>query len=283
MSRDNRKHIAQDTLHILDQGFYINGRGKKISIAELQHNAVGHTKLYRPEETDQMLLQELPVSLAPPATCSVVRSTTLDAVRTLAQKGENRVVALNFASAKNPGGGFLGGSQAQEESIARATGLFPTLLAAEEYYDVNRKTKSCMYTDYMIYSPDIPIIKDEAGSNLEEPVLCSIITAPAVNYGVVAQRETNMIHTVPEVMKRRIAKVLSIAATNGHRAIVLGAWGCGVFKNDPDKIARYFYEVIESEYKNQFSTIVFAIYSKNERFVRPFEVLFGAEEMEVTS
>ena len=75
-------------------------------------------------------------------------------------------------------------------------------------------------------------------------------------------------------MKRRIEKVLAIALKHGHQSIVLGAWGCGVFQNDPNDMARYFKEVIEEKFNNQFQKITFAIYARNERFIKPFQEAF---------
>lgn len=63
---------------------------------------------------------------------------------------------------------------------------------------------------------------------------------------------------------------MMIALAHGHQNIVLGAWGCGVFRNDPKDIARYFKEVIFAEFADRFQKIVFAIYAKDERFIQPF-------------
>ena len=276
--RINRKNIAEDTLEILSQGFFISANGERIEIATKQQFAEENTVTYSPEISDNLIANRQ--SAAEQVTESgtqitVTGETTLDAVRRLIKEGEEDVVCLNFASAKNPGGGFLGGSQAQEESIARSTGLYNCLLKADEYYQTNRNTKSCFYTDYMIYSPAIPIIKDEAGNNLDALYTTAVITAPAVNRGVVKSRESERLPEVESVMKRRIEKVLAIALAHKHKTIVLGAWGCGVFQNDPVKIASYFKEVIDAKFENAFSKIVFAVYSRNERFIKPFQMEFG--------
>ncbi|MAX81710.1 MAG: TIGR02452 family protein [Crocinitomicaceae bacterium] len=273
-NREYRKQLAEETLQILDKGFYTSVSGKKIDISQLQHKAEQFTKVYTPEESDE-LLKQLPYTTADFETnISVTNQATLDAVRMLIAEGHEDVLCLNFASAKNPGGGFLGGSQAQEESIARSTGLYNCQIKTQGYYETNRKHKSCMYTDYMIYSPFVPIIKDEDGNNLNQQMHCAIITAPAVNKGVVKHREPGRLQDVEQVMKRRIRKVLAIARTNNHKTLVLGAWGCGVFQNDPNDIAVYFREVITSDFSHQFEKIVFAIYSSNPKFITPFMAEF---------
>ncbi len=275
MSRNDRKLIAEETLQILKQGYFVTPSNRTISIEELQAECEANTRVYSPKTSDNLLQYRTANPLATPTKISVTNQTTLDAVRDLIKAGNEDVLCLNFASAKNPGGGFLGGSQAQEESIARATGLYKSLLQAEMYYDTNRNTKSCFYTDYMIYSPDVPVFKDEGGNNLEELVSCGIITAPAVNTGVVKRKEPHRLSEIEAVMKRRIAKVLAISLEHRHRCIVLGAWGCGVFQNDPVDMARYFREVIEEQFRNEFREIVFAIYARNERFINPFYKEFG--------
>ncbi|MFT4533772.1 MAG: hypothetical protein ACJA1A_000347 [Saprospiraceae bacterium] len=122
----------------------------------------------------------------------------------------------------------------------------------------------------MIYTPETPIFKKENGENMDVLICASVITAPAVNAGVVIHREPARMGEIEKVMKRRISKVLAISHSNNHRILVLGAWGCGVFRNDPIDMARYFREVLEDDFKNVIEEIVFAVYSKNEKFITPF-------------
>lgn len=269
-NRDFRKQIAENTLEILRKGFFKSPSGSTINISELQSKAEALTKVYTPQESDYLIENSSFPNALNETKIEVVNKPTLEAVRDLITHGYKDVLCLNFASARNPGGGFLGGSQAQEESIARSTGLYNCQIKTSGYYETNRKEKSCIYTDYMIYSPFVPIIKDEQGNTINSKEYCAIITAPAVNRGIVKLKEPQRLTEVETVMKRRIRKILAISLQNNHKSIVLGAWGCGVFQNDPQDIARYFKEVIESEFKNKFNTIVFAIYSKNERFIKPF-------------
>lgn len=277
-NREKRRKIAEDTLAILDAGYYTSPTGKRVDIAAVQAQAEAGTKLYTPEASDELLQgHTYPEALEHPTRFSVINETTLNAVRALVDEGVDKVLCLNFASARNAGGGFLGGSQAQEESIARSTGLYNCQQKTPDYYEINRATKSCVYTDHMIYSPAVPIIKDEEGNNLEELVTCAVITAPAVNTGVVKNREPERMPEIEGIMKRRIRKVLAIALDNAHRNIVLGAWGCGVFQNDPQDIARYFREVLEEDvFKQRFERVVFAIYARQDRFINPFLKEFGA-------
>lgn len=274
INRNKRKLIAEHTLELIETGFFIDYRGNKINIKEDVNQAKDFTKVYTPKESNQLIENRQSLHNQTSTVFEVTNETTLNAVRRLIGEGHLNPLYLNFASAKNAGGGFLGGSQAQEESIARATALYPCLLGAEEYYQENRRSKSAFYTDYMIYSPVVPIFKDEDGNLLNEVVKASVITAPAVNKGALKQKGINQLEAIEDIMKRRIEKVLAIALENRHDTIVLGAWGCGVFQNDPEDIASYFHEVIHSKFENVFSKIVFAVYASNERFIKPFQLLF---------
>ncbi len=271
MKKSTRRVIAQETLKIIEQGYFQNSKEEKIAIAKVQKSALNGTVLYTPEALDDLLEKVSPQKAKFESTkYEVIASTTLDAVRSLYDEGERNIFCLNFASAKNPGGGFLGGAQAQEESIARATGLYPCLLKGKKYYEYHRKLRTCLYSDHMIYAPEVPIFMDEDGNCLDNYVPVTILTSPAVNAGVVMRNEADNIKKIPTFMKRRIAKMLAIAAEHEHETLVLGAWGCGVFRNDPEDMAEWHLEALEGLFKNRFKRIVFAVYARDERFIKPF-------------
>lgn len=147
------------------------------------------------------------------------------------------MACLNFASAKNPGGGFLGGSQAPEASLARSSGLYACISPMEGYDAANRSCGTPLYTDHMTYSPGVPVFRDDAGRLLDEPYLVSFITAPAVNAGAVSKNRPAEVPQILPVMRRRAEYTLKVALDNGEKHLVLGAWGCGVFRNDPAGVA----------------------------------------------
>lgn len=273
MKRSNRREIARDTLKILEAGFYLNKAGAKVNIAKTQKLAEANTILYTPEVLYQLLESKEETDTTFETVYEVNGLTTLDSVRQEYLQDKN-IVCLNFASARNPGGGFLNGSQAQEESIARATGLYPCQLKAEAYYKANRQSETCLYTDHIIYSPHVPILKDEAGKLLDDYCPVAVITAPAVNTGVVLRNEPANIEKIEPYMSRRIDMVLAICQKHQHETLVLGAWGCGVFRNDPVVIARMFKEKLAGSYRNQFKRVVFSIYAKDEKFIKPFQKNF---------
>lgn len=274
MNRLKRIAIAQDTLYILENRSYRNTKGKKVHFNDEQVFAESNTHLYANETTDNLVKEALASNPNHNTIFTVNDLSTLDAGLSLLQEGFENIMCLNFASAKNAGGGFLTGAQAQEESLARTSGLYNCLNTASEYYDTNRKMKSCFYSDYMIYAPDVPFFKNNKGEKLDAIKKISIITAPAVNTGVVKKQEPHRVHEIENVMRQRINKVLAISKINGHDTLVLGAWGCGVFQNDPNDIARYFKDALLGDFNGHFKKIVFAIYSKNEKFILPFKSEF---------
>jgi uncharacterized protein (TIGR02452 family) len=188
----------------------------------------------------------------------ITGETTLAAARRLLAEGENPA-ALIFASAKNPGGGFLNGAQAQEEACSRASALYAcqTTAKCRPLYAINRGV-SCLYTDNMIYSPAVPVFRDDH-DKFAELALVSFITAPCVNAGVERKRGTSEA-VIQQTMQQRIARLLTIAAAEGHTSVVLGAWGCGVFGNHPSDVARAFMEELAAKPLNSaFKLVVFAI------------------------
>ncbi len=275
-SRSNRRALAQKTLQEIEQGYYFNAEGLRQSIRQAQEAAEKGTELWTPEALEALQKQLFTPTISTQITVSA--DSTLDAVRRLAKAFPNkRIACLNFASAKNPGGGFLNGSQAQEESIARASGLYPCQLLAEAYYQYHRKQGTCLYSDHMIYSPKVPIFKYEDGSPMEQAIFASIITSPAVNAGVVRRQEKSKVALILPTMQTRIDKLLSLFAEKGEEILVLGAWGCGVFQNESEDIAQLFYEALNSRFKGVFHQVEFAIYSKNPKFIEPFQKLFQFE------
>jgi uncharacterized protein (TIGR02452 family) len=274
------KGVAKDTLKIIEQGWYEPPSGRRVDVREAVERAVNGTVLYRPDDFDGLTVTSVAGGGGP--LVEVTGETTAQAARRLvAEERVEHVVALNFASAKNPGGGFLGGAKAQEEDLARCSALYPTLLTQRDYYEANRDFPSLLYTDHIIYSPDVPFFRDDRLELLEEPFLCSIITAPAPNAGEVLRREPSARPAIRGALRERAGKVLLVTAAQGHRVLVLGAWGCGVFRNDPREVADAFATWLEGErFAGRFDRVVFGIYSRSTDNVtrRAFEERFGAQE-----
>ncbi len=198
--------------------------------------------------------------------------STVDAIRKLSQEGRKRIGVLNFASAKNPGGGFINGAMAQEESLATSSTLYRTLTAHEEYYRENRARSSMMYTDYGIYSPDVAFFRDGKFKLVEKPVYASVLTLPAVNMGQVLLKGEDA-EEARRVMRRRMKLALAIFADQGAKNLVLGAYGCGVFRNDPVQVAVWWKEIMEEGFEQYFESVVYAVLdtSRGGACIRAFQ------------
>ena len=176
----------------------------------------------------------------------VVNQDTVSAA--FEQKG--RVAILNFASYKNPGGMFLNGSIAQEEALCHASnGILFEVLSSEKvfnaFYEQNRKMLNrALYHDNLLYTYDVPFFR---GTEMRK---CDVITCAAPNKGA-AQKYQNVPDAICDrAMRMRIRSLLlatidehlSFGEGDGLNCVVLGAFGCGVFKNDPAAVAKMFRE-----------------------------------------
>lgn len=275
MKRAELATLGQQTARILQDGRYTAHDGTQVGIADDVELARAQTRVITPEgwpsleATAQMKIDQS----RNPAVIEVTGETTLAAAQRLNRQGERSIIALNFASAKNPGGGFLGGSQAQEEGLARSSTLYASLLCGQRYYDANRGCRTLLYTDHAILSENVIVFRDDAGMLLPEPYAMAFITMPAVNRGAIRTPDISE-EVIAATMRRRIRGVLALGASTGVDAIILGAWGCGVFRNDPTMIADLFAEHLSlgEPWRYAFRRIVFAVFdhTDDERIFTPF-------------
>lgn len=273
--------IAENTLEILNIGGYICSNGNQVYIADELHHCLNSTKCYSPDKLSQIESQALKSIPRFSATEFEVRNeTTLMGAERTAKSGQfQQVGVLNFASAKNPGGGFLKGAQAQEESLARSSALYKSQLKCREYYDFHRSEKSLFYSNWMIYSPSCPVFKDDDGRLLEQPYFVDFITSPAPNAGMIQRNQQQLNLKIPEVLSNRTSKLLSLASECGCDALILGAWGCGVFKNDPAIVAQIFADFLlpGGQFWGKFKSVIFSVLdnSKQQRTFTEFYKRFS--------
>lgn len=179
------------------------------------------------------------------------------AVECILENGGKHIIALNFANALFAGGAYTVGGSAQEESLCRASMLYYAIKDESGFYGANLRHGAPDYTDGMIYSRNVPVIRNDGGEMLGTPVLCDFITCPAVNRYEAAEllmpkEKTN------EIMERRIAKIVFFAAEQLPELIILGAFGCGAFGNDRNDILPMFERAVNS-YCGGEAEIIFAI------------------------
>lgn len=267
ISRAKAAAEGREALAIIREGSYL-APGGRVDVAQAIARAVAEAREYPP---DVPVAQ--PSAPGPhPTSFTVENGTSLAAAQRMVQADAEPPMVLNFASARNPGGGFLGGARAQEESLARASALYATIEHSPMYAHHRHEHRDCLYTDWMIHSPGVPVFRDDRGALLDAPYACAFITAPAPNAGVVLGRAPERREEVRAAMARRVGRMLAIAAHHGHSRLVLGAWGCGVFKNEPAQVAACFDHELRGAFAGVFREVVFAVldWSEERRFVRPF-------------
>jgi len=273
--REQLKKIAQETLQIQQQGFYTAPSGKRVDIGAIQKASEDNSFLLTPDDGKKLVKDLTPHSNSENTSYKIINASTVKVILSEVQSGVP-VAVLNFASAKNPGGGFLNGSLAQEEALAYSSGLYRTLVRHSAYYEKNKACKSMMYTDHAIYSPLVPFFRADDFKLLEVPVTTSIITLPAVNMGQVRQKRED-VNKAKDVMKNRMRLPLAVFAHEKNTSIILGAYGCGVFQNDPNDIAGWWRELlIDENYSSCFKRVIFAVLDNPDgENIRAFERVFG--------
>ena len=272
--REKRKQTAQETLKIQQQGFY-TVQGRRVDISTMQKHSETASYLIKPMD-GQKLIKDLPShGHDSKPQYEIINASTVKAIIDEA-KTDERVAALNFASAKKPGGGFLNGAMAQEEALAACSGLYNTQIIHNEYYGKNHACGTMMYTDHAIYSPDVVFFRDENSGLLTTPVTASILTLPAVNYGQVIIKRENT-DKAKQVMKDRMRLALAILAHERNDNIILGAYGCGIFRNNPDDVARWWQELLQDEgYEKYFKRVLFVIKDRPDgKNIMAFQRVFG--------
>ncbi|MGV3612263.1 MAG: TIGR02452 family protein [Fluviicola sp.] len=275
--KETNKLIAERTLRIIEEGMYLF-EDEKIPVEQQIQHSVEQTVTIAPDAFDQLELEE---GTGFSTSILFKNGTTIEAL--LEETSGLKIGVLNFASAKNPGGGFLGGASAQEESLARSSSLYASLMKDETMYTFNRGRSTYLYSDYMIYSPEVVFWMDDSGKALRTPILADVITTPAPNKGAMIQnRRPEQIEELEKVFKIRMDKMLRLAASRKVECLILGAWGCGVFQNDPVEVASYFQELITAKYENRFQKIVFAVRdsSKNQAVYNAFSQAFELQKNE---
>lgn len=246
----DRINVFEDTLN------YMNTNEK---IRESINNSIINTVLYK--DKDNVSISE---HFKGEGNIKIINERSFEASR-----GYENVAVLNFASATNPGGGVKRGSNAQEECLCRCSTLYKCLSTNflwKNYYEYHRNLEDTLYTDTVVYTKDVLIFK----SDTELPYLLpenewftvNVLTAPAPNIRreICIEKEDLL-----NLFKNRIRKILSVSIINGNRNIVLGAFGCGAFKNPPEIVAKAFKEIlIDEQYRYEFNNIIFAILTSKD-------------------
>lgn len=260
----------QENIDIFKDTQQMNCRKPRLAAAILQSN----------EQQEYFVQGKRPVDVGKhtyenPAQIIVSAKRTLKAAEAYAYAGK-KVCVLNFASATNPGGGVVKGSSAQEEAICRCSTLYPSLKeqrAWDAFYAPHRQAQDPLHNDDCIYTPGVVVFKSDTAYPMllpeEKRYVVNVITCAAPN---LRERPSNGMNSgdgdravrigrkeLQELHESRMRKVLEIAAAKGNEVVILGAFGCGAFRNSPTVVAQAMKTVVQ-EYRKNFETIEFAVY-----------------------
>lgn len=173
-----------------------------------------------------------------------------------------RVTLLNFASGVSPGGGVRFGAMAQEESLCLSSGLLHGLEALLEFYEKNLEAGAppeCY--DRMIWSEDVPLIRD-GGCQSVPRMSVNVITYPAPNNHRTYGSNFGPAH-VQGIFHRRCRHIVRQANNAGTEMLVLGAWGCGEYANDPTMVASAFKDALRTQ-AGDIQHVVFACHGPSQ-------------------
>lgn len=158
---------------------------------------------------------------------------------------------LNLASDMYPGGGVNSGKKAQEECIFRRTNAFMT--HPLDWYPLK--------PEELIYSPEIFAVKDLEHKLLPATQRCKfgMLTVAALRKPKLDRSGTKYNNDDDRMlMTAKIDTLFRVAIMKGHDSLVLGALGCGVFRNPNKEVASIFHNCIQT-YRKYFKRIGFAI------------------------
>ena len=203
-----------------------------------------------------------------------------------AYKGQ-KVCVHNFASASNPGGGVVRGANAQEECLCRCSSLYFCLNSPDMwngFYLPHRNAHDPIHNDDIIYTPEVNVFKTDtafpelmpendwyevnvitcAAPNLRKRPSNEFNTGDGNNAVTISEKELLRIH------EKRLRRILDVAVMEGNEVIILGAFGCGAFSNNPEVVAKAAVNVV-SDYQYAFRNIEFAVYC-SPRADRNFQI-----------
>jgi uncharacterized protein (TIGR02452 family) len=185
-----------------------------------------------------------------------INSDTVSAAYEYSKKGNTCI--LNMASWKKPGGGVANGAMAQEECIFRCSNLFETITS--DFYPLK--------DDEAIYTEDAYFFKDK-DYNYQEEFSVDVITIPALNLNKYP-KDFNKTKEYTEIMSDKIRCMLNLPYDSGCENIILGAWGCGVYNNDPNDICKLFQNVLSD--CDIVNNIVFAVINDHNSVGNNYEI-----------
>lgn len=197
---------------------------------------------------------------------------------------------LNFAGTHCPNANQFPIAYGQERSLLENSTLLATLenLYAKAFYLFQQAASDGMRSDAMLLSPYVEFFSVDSVQQ-EKSQLATVLSA-------VPPRFNGDSEAVEKVLERRIRAMLLVAAKEGYRRLILGAWGCGSAGNDPELVASLFEKVLREQvstvdsrgkqklhsWHDFFDSITFAVppSAASEAFKHHFSDFYRAEREE---
>ena len=285
--KQRNRYIFEETICICRAGRYVAPSGTEVKLPDTDEVLKASVFYQNPPRVDS-------VAAAESSVCDAVNDDCIEVTRKLVEEGY-RPIMLNMANRHTPGGGVLNGARAQEESLFRQSNLCVSLYQYDDYhagllglplgngrYPMDRETGG-------IYSGRVTFFRTSSRQGdalVETPFECAVVSVAAINrpdltsYGTLAP-------WAAAATKTKIRTMLRIGLLHGHDAIVLGAWGCGAFRNPPEHMASLFHEVLrEPEFAGKYRVVRFAVIedhnSRHSNFA-PFDREFNGHTQAVSA
>lgn len=253
-----RVRILRETIKAAEDGcYFVDEKEVKLPVSFAQ---IKEVKLYTPEQVAQLTVQD--ISESEPVRVVLRNQDTLEAAFELHQRrreSEKPVLVLNFANPHRPGGGIRAKPGTQEEHLCVKTTVLCSLETegAWSFYQTNLDCGTQAQTDAILFSPNTAVLRNPDLSLREDPFPVAVMTVSAP---IASRMEPEEIPNLENILRSRIRGMLRAAAAEGYTRLVLGAWGCGNFGNDPKLVARLFHEAL----KGCFEEVTMAVFDNSE-------------------
>ncbi len=272
MSRKDLKQVAEENIQITKQRFY-EANGVRTELVPSEGHEFEDVVVIKPREAAEFSYYRNNELKKYEQTKGGMMAFLLEDSMEAAAKLEKPLV-MNFANAHVPGGGFLSGAVAQEECLCRESTLYASISSdkAAEMYEYNNHQNSPVDSDYMLLSPCVAVFRNPDLKYLIEPYEVAVMTVAAPNRNGAAKKVPK--DELHNTLLYRINYFLLECIKHGYRNLVLGAWGCGAFGNDPKEVASIFYVLLKDQsYAAYFENIIFT-FKNDEKKRDVFEYVF---------
>ena len=288
-----RQKVYINNSEVFHAGGYTTESGKDV-LLPIDDPMLAGTKFYREEFTVDHVEKRTDNVLT-----NVVNKDCIEVAKEMLGEGYKPAI-MNLADAYVACGHYKQGWRAQEESLCRVSTLSRSLYqyfhatsgkkdryAKEANVEIIQKAYPMDFNFVGVYSPEVTVFRNAIDSYafLDEPYKVGIVSVAALSFNEKSGKDLQYKNAeggfTPEgleIMKNKIRTIYRLALSNGHDALVAGAFGCGAFRLPGAVVASLFHEILnEPEFKNKFRKITFAILAKvqsDERFL-PFYELFN--------